>query len=61
MSYRESECVCNECGKFIDSGCPVFCDGCWAKLENKIEELESKNQRLHEEVDMLRDGFNNPQ
>ena len=36
----EIEVECDECVNTLESGCKIYCDGCYSLLEDKINEKE---------------------
>lgn len=44
---------CGDCRCDLNTGDVVFCDGCYAKLENTIEILEEDIEKLKAEIKKL--------
>jgi len=46
--------MCDECTARLDDGDPIFCEGCWEKQKDYIEELEQQVAKLEGELEDLR-------
>ena len=47
---------CDECRKEQDTGDNIYCETCYEKLEQRIDELESENEGLIDDIKALKEG-----